>query len=622
VALAFSVIGAGNDFEFFPAGTCSVGFFNNLTGHDVNGLLLRFAAPAPETYAIAIGGDMDVVSVDGGDVMLQGTLRPLGTCEVDWCSTGYPLQSAAWVNDGEVVQEIDVHVPTARFVACAGSSPLAVRLLALGSIDPDGQPLESYFWELDNGRQAEGYAVHHEFGEAGCHFVRLTVTDAEGKTASLLKCVWIREDESGSQGGEAGRILYVHTDGGTAPTVMVERLSAVGYTVTVMSSVPPNTAAFDGIVVHANLGEQDAERLEQFAAAGGGVVLLEASAYYMGMANVGDWVGASGYTNASRDTPAVTVGENPFGSSFDSYEEVVRSAVDWGGAAAMEGLALAATPVAIWDEPGVLSYAHTHPHELGRVYYQAQLGGEEVSEAAWELLLSGLGWAVGTLDTVFDLQALREDWELGSIDPATWKVRSEANAKCEVRDTLAHNGMYSLFMSDHVGGTGSWIAALIDFASPYAEISYWEYIDRFTGSPPQGELRKHILGDAPSDWAPLPIPPKFDAHFQWGDNDVGYLEVTGREVGGAGTSMIRWHDGAGQRIGGIELPGSALWDQWEHYTVKVMSELDKILIYHGEDLVMVHDTLAAGEFRTFVIGASSNHSAGPDIYLDEIEIEY
>jgi len=187
LALSMCVQGVAGGFEFSEAGRCSVAFFHNLTGHEVDGLLLRFARPAPEIYTIAVGGDMTVSSTDGSELLLSGALAAGGTCEVDWCADGYPLESAAWLLDGDVVQEIDVNAPTARLAARRGAGDLEVIFFALGSVDPDGLPLTRYVWTFDDGVVLDGYAVTRDYSNPREVTVTLTVWDAEGRSASQTR---------------------------------------------------------------------------------------------------------------------------------------------------------------------------------------------------------------------------------------------------------------------------------------------------------------------------------------------------------------------------------------------------------------------------------------------------
>jgi len=168
----------------FLAGPCSVAFVSNLSGEAVDGLLLRFSEPAPSLWILAIGGDLAVVSATETEVLLGGALAPGGTCEVNWCCAGYPLESAAWLRNSDIVQEIDVHVPTARFAARRGVRVLEIDLCAVGSVDPDGLPLARYEWVFDDGVVLEGYRVRRAFAAAREVAVTLTVWDVEGKSAS------------------------------------------------------------------------------------------------------------------------------------------------------------------------------------------------------------------------------------------------------------------------------------------------------------------------------------------------------------------------------------------------------------------------------------------------------
>jgi len=254
--LLFCAVAVANDFEFFPTGSCSVAFFSNLTGQGINGLILRFANPAPETQVIAIGGDMDVVSIDGGDILLHGSLLPSGTCEVDWSTTGYPLESAAWLVDGNIVQEIDVHVPTARLAIRRGAEDLALVFLAIGSVDPDGLPLARYIWEFDDGVVLEGYCVSRSFPDCGEYTVQLAVSDSEGKEASRTRRFVVGNQPPRPPDLCAGEMQWVHnaTVGESEDIMAVHMLSSTdGWAVTLGGKI----YRFDGAawVLNDDLGD-------------------------------------------------------------------------------------------------------------------------------------------------------------------------------------------------------------------------------------------------------------------------------------------------------------------------------------------------------------------------------
>lgn len=174
----------GSSFDFYRSGDLAVGFFNNETGQTVDGLLLEFSGPVEIQNSIGIGGNLELVSRENGVLQFSGDLVPLGTWEVDWLWDGPKLTRAAWLRQGRVVQEIDVHAPTAHFMVVGSMVGDPVRFIALNSRDPDGEPLVRYLWEWDDGVTAEGYEVVRRFDAAGTRSVTLTVQDLEGKTGT------------------------------------------------------------------------------------------------------------------------------------------------------------------------------------------------------------------------------------------------------------------------------------------------------------------------------------------------------------------------------------------------------------------------------------------------------
>lgn len=615
--LVVSSLCAGQSFEYCSTGFTHIGFFNNTTGVPVDGLIIRCTKPLESMYAVGVGADMRLVSSSESEVVYHGAVAPGGTWEVDWEGDGFHLDSATWMLGEEAVEEIDVHAPTARLHLRPGLHPLEVVLSARGSIDPDGLPLVRFVWQFTDGVTLEGQDVARTFPRAGRHTVWLTVFDAEGKAS---QCYGIARVESQTQGAatNAIRVLYVYSDEGASPSVMTSKLEAYGYEAEVRGDVPADLGRYVAVVVSGSIGSAAAQRLEEFALGGGGVLLMGSSPRLLDMDYVPEWVGATSATSVVSETRARVVGDEPFGTVLSSLDEVA-TAVNGTSLPAMTGLALDSTPVALWSTPGVLSFAHAHPYGLGRVYYQAAVENAVEESESWDLLLSGLAWSTRRVDSVYDLRLFSEDWESGSIDPDSWQVlRSIPNAECALRTGLAHSGDYALFMSDHVGYDASSIVSTQDFASPYAVARFWEYVDEFTDDPPgriypRGWVHKHFLGEPLSEWTDS---------WASGNGDVGFIDTCAIYAPSWGESLIRWTDGDGGLDDGVTLPKTAQWDIWQQYTVKVLSNFNKVLVYHEDDLIYSGDTPADGTFRAFGIRTRSWWEAGPDAYLDDIEIQY
>lgn len=84
--------------------------------------------------------------------------------------------------------------PVAQITASStdGFASLVVSFNGTGSTDSDGT-ITSYAWDFDdNGATASGSAASHTFTEPGGYNVRLTVTDDEGATGSVLQNIRVR----------------------------------------------------------------------------------------------------------------------------------------------------------------------------------------------------------------------------------------------------------------------------------------------------------------------------------------------------------------------------------------------------------------------------------------------
>ena len=171
-------------FQFSLVGDTAIGFFNNETGKEASGLLLRLRDSLDLLHCFGVGANMIMTETSNAEILFEGFVVPGGTWEVDWQWNGLRLESAAWITGGEVLEEIDVHAPTAQMVSVPGVADLEMRFEAVGSIDPDGSSLVGYWWEFEDGQVLEGREVRKTFPAEGEYMVRLVVVDVEGKEAS------------------------------------------------------------------------------------------------------------------------------------------------------------------------------------------------------------------------------------------------------------------------------------------------------------------------------------------------------------------------------------------------------------------------------------------------------
>ena len=187
VLLVFlSLSAAAASFDFYRAGDLVIGLFNNETGEDVDELLLRFSGPIEPVLAIGAGANLVEVSNVVGELRYTGWVVPNGSWEVDWRWDGAKLEYAAWLKDGEVIEEIDVHSPTPMIGIVGRHSDKPIRFSARGSCDPDGSPLARYSWEWSDGVTAEGIAIARVL-PVGVYEVTLTVEDQDGNASSKAR---------------------------------------------------------------------------------------------------------------------------------------------------------------------------------------------------------------------------------------------------------------------------------------------------------------------------------------------------------------------------------------------------------------------------------------------------
>ncbi|MEW5826363.1 MAG: hypothetical protein AB1778_05975 [Candidatus Bipolaricaulota bacterium] len=195
------------------------------------------------------------------------------------------------------------------------------------------------------------------------------------------------------------RALYVHGIGAIEPEFMKAQLEAVGFSVDTAAIAPEDLTPYEVVVCHVNA--PDPGILEDYLDGGGGVVLLEATPYYLGVADIASWFGAATYANADDCIEAKLVSRGPLPLTLDVGDVVAKSACAWGGPAAMTGLAEDSVLLAEWASPQgyAFAFARTLPTN-GRVYYQAQFAGAYEGERAWDLFLTATRWTAGFYTTV------------------------------------------------------------------------------------------------------------------------------------------------------------------------------------------------------------------------------
>lgn len=126
--------------------------------------------------------------------------------------------------------------PTASFVAPAtGAANVPLTFDASASASADGSALATYSWDFGNGSRAGGRTVAQLFTSGGRYEVKLTVADAQGRTASLTRTLDITPPAAAPR---------TQTISGSVKTVAGAALS--GVTVTVVGASTTATSDADG----------------------------------------------------------------------------------------------------------------------------------------------------------------------------------------------------------------------------------------------------------------------------------------------------------------------------------------------------------------------------------------
>ena len=79
-----------------------------------------------------------------------------------------------------------IQYPVANFTYSAEESPVLFN--GSSSYDPDGE-IVSYDWDFGDGTTGTGEITYNKYCEVGTYFVTLTVTDDDGLTGNITKCV-------------------------------------------------------------------------------------------------------------------------------------------------------------------------------------------------------------------------------------------------------------------------------------------------------------------------------------------------------------------------------------------------------------------------------------------------
>lgn len=91
-----------------------------------------------------------------------------------------------------------------------GPEPLRITATAAGTVDPDGGGVE-YAWDFGDGTRGVGESVSHTYRRGGTFLLRLTVTDDEGRNATVSHAVNVDETSVETVVFQEGRDGYSGT---------------------------------------------------------------------------------------------------------------------------------------------------------------------------------------------------------------------------------------------------------------------------------------------------------------------------------------------------------------------------------------------------------------------------
>jgi BNR repeat-containing family member/PKD domain/Concanavalin A-like lectin/glucanases superfamily len=169
-----------------------------------------------ETWTTADGGATwtSVAQTTSGKnvrpVSPRGMAATGGDMSVIWMKGGYP----SYVSYDTSVQALMPSATNAPPIAEAepavrsGPAPLGVTFQATGSRDPDGS-IASYQWDFGDGTSGTGPEPTHTYASGGRYFPRLTVTDDDGGSSTLVDEILV----------DLPAAPTVHTGGASGSTV-------------------------------------------------------------------------------------------------------------------------------------------------------------------------------------------------------------------------------------------------------------------------------------------------------------------------------------------------------------------------------------------------------------------
>jgi parallel beta-helix repeat protein len=100
--------------------------------------------------------------------------------------TPYPIPGGDNEDRYPLMEPWNLTYPVANFTYSSEESPVLFN--GSSSYDFDGEII-SYEWDFGDGTKGEGKVVYHKYCEVGTYDVTLTVTDDDGLTGNITKCV-------------------------------------------------------------------------------------------------------------------------------------------------------------------------------------------------------------------------------------------------------------------------------------------------------------------------------------------------------------------------------------------------------------------------------------------------
>jgi hypothetical protein len=182
----------------------------NMTGGPVVGLRVTFSAPVAPITAVGIAASVEIVSSDGGVLVLSGDIPASGTVSLEWPLGSGDIVAAEWLRNDGVAVPVDLGAPMAImrgiFTAAVVFEDLPcicieASLSGRMSQSRDGGEIVRYLWTWSDGVTQEGpnvariitYELLDDVWEVAVRVgVTLTVWNSAGQRSTVTHVAHIQ----------------------------------------------------------------------------------------------------------------------------------------------------------------------------------------------------------------------------------------------------------------------------------------------------------------------------------------------------------------------------------------------------------------------------------------------